>query len=304
MNNILAYTSHTTTHSGGIPLWALLLIYLGIFLVCYLIPAYFTFRVAKKLSVPDPWMAWIPIIQYYLVWKMTERSQAEVIVALVCGVLSCLAIVTVVFLCIWWAEIAKRMGKSGVVGAFAGLSSLLIGIPFLGVIASGKPDWNYIQAQRAQNVPPGYYYPQPGQYPPGQYPPPGYPPQAGYYPPQPGQPQASQPEQQAPQAWPPQQYYQPPPAKGGRELDKATIAIIISVIGIVYSFPPLVFPIVAIYLSRKARAEILSGKATGDLGYTKIAFVLGIVGIIVSLGMIAYFVWIFAYLLPNLPGLH
>ncbi len=162
MNNILAYTSHTTTHSGGIPLWALLLIYLGIFLVCYLIPAYFTFRVAKKLSVPDPWMAWIPIIQYYLVWKMTERSQAEVIVALVCGVLSCLAIVTVVFLCIWWAEIAKRMGKSGVVGAFAGLSSLLIGIPFLGVIASGKPDWNYIQAQRAQNVPPGYYYPQPG----------------------------------------------------------------------------------------------------------------------------------------------
>ncbi len=102
----------------------------------------------------------------------------------------------------------------------------------------------------------------------------------------------------------PQAYYPPPPKKTSTE--PPLIALILSAIGIVYPFPPLVLPIVALYLVHKSKKEMKAGRVfeSKDAGtQLKIAKVLAIVGIVWAILMLAYMVF-FLTLFFNIGHYH
>jgi len=92
--------------------------------------------------------------------------------------------------------------------------------------------------------------------------------------------------QHAPSGYPYQQYpYQYPyPPHHKASLDTATLALILSAIGLVYWFPPFVLPGVALYLVGKARKEIEDGMpvAYNAVTFIKVARGLAIAGIAIA----------------------
>jgi zinc-ribbon domain len=114
-----------------------------ILLLQYVLVALFTFVAARRLEMDDTWLAWIPIANLYLMSKMAGKRSSEFWVALIVG-LFC-GIVLLVCLMSWWVGIARRLGKSDWLGALAPFP--YIGLPFMGIIALGTPDYQCISSQ-------------------------------------------------------------------------------------------------------------------------------------------------------------
>lgn len=151
-----------------LPVWAWVVI-IGVSVAYYLLMCFFIYEAAKRLNVTNKWMAWIPIVNLYLISVMAGRKPSEFWLALIFGCFC--GIVWLIFLIVWWMEIAKRLGRSPVLGVFAAIP--YIGPIFMGIIAFGTPDYAYIQSQQyppQQGYPPQQYPPQQG-YPPQQHPP-------------------------------------------------------------------------------------------------------------------------------------
>jgi len=85
--------------------------------------------------------------------------------------------------------------------------------------------------------------------------------------------------------------YPHPPQKSS--LDTATLALVISAIGLVYWFPPFVLPGVALYLAGKARKEIEAGMpvAYNAATFVKVARGLAIAGIVIA-GLFMLFIFV------------
>jgi len=62
--------------------------------------------IAKKTGTPNSWMAWIPILNLYLMCKAAGKSGIWIILLL-------LPVVNVVATILLWAGMAQRLGRPG-----------------------------------------------------------------------------------------------------------------------------------------------------------------------------------------------
>lgn len=134
-------TYYYETEELSVWLWEVILI---VSVAYYLLMCFFIYEAAKRLNVPKKWMAWIPIVNLYLVSVMAGRKSSEFWLVIIFGIFC--GIVYLYFLIGWWMEIAKRLGRSPVLGFFAAIP--YIGIIFMGIIAFGTPDYAYIQSRQ------------------------------------------------------------------------------------------------------------------------------------------------------------
>jgi RNA polymerase subunit RPABC4/transcription elongation factor Spt4 len=61
---------------------------------------------AKKTNTPNGWMAWIPILDLYLMCKLGNKSGAWIILLFI-------PFINIIFTLLIWAGIAQRTGRSG-----------------------------------------------------------------------------------------------------------------------------------------------------------------------------------------------
>ncbi|MFC1962147.1 DUF5684 domain-containing protein [Chloroflexota bacterium] len=80
-------------------------------------------QIAKKTSTSDDWLAWIPIVNLYLLCKIVGRSGWWIIAFLI-------PVLNVIVLIIWWWAMAEKRNKPGWLG-------VLMIIPVVNLIVPG-----------------------------------------------------------------------------------------------------------------------------------------------------------------------
>lgn len=84
---------------------------------------------AKKTGTPNGWMAWIPILNVYLMCKVGGKSGAWIFLFLI-------PVVNIVIFVILWAAISERCGKPGWLGILMLISP--INLIIMGILAFSK----------------------------------------------------------------------------------------------------------------------------------------------------------------------
>lgn len=95
-------------------------------LAIYVYIAYCWYIIAKKTNTKDPWLAWIPIANIYLLIKIAGKPGWWLILLLI-------PIVNLIITIIIWIEIARRRQKPGWLGILAVIP--VINLPVYGVLA-------------------------------------------------------------------------------------------------------------------------------------------------------------------------
>lgn len=113
--------------AGGMFLFVLLFV-----LVIYVIMAISLMKIANRTSTPNAWFAWIPILNLILMIQIAQRPMWWLVFFLV----PFINIVGIVLNFVLWVDIAKRLGKSAVIGVLAAL----IPIIFAPYLAFSKSD--------------------------------------------------------------------------------------------------------------------------------------------------------------------
>jgi len=99
------------------------LVWIFSYLAFYIYLAITLMFIAKKTGTPNSWMAWIPILNLYLMCKAAGKSGIWIILLL-------LPVVNVVATILLWAGMAQRLGRPGWWG-------LLMLIPVLNLVLMG-----------------------------------------------------------------------------------------------------------------------------------------------------------------------
>jgi hypothetical protein len=92
-------------------------------LAIYIYIAYSVMVIANKTDTPNGWLAWIPIVNLYLMCKIGGKPGWWLILFLV-------PLVNIIFLILVWMAISEARGKAGWLG-------ILMIIPFLNLILPG-----------------------------------------------------------------------------------------------------------------------------------------------------------------------
>ncbi len=90
----------------------------------YIYFSYSLMIIAKKTSTKDEWMAWIPIVNFYLMCKIAKKPGWWMILFFI-------LLVNLIFIVIVWMEIAKTRHKPGWLGIlilFPGINLIIPGI--------------------------------------------------------------------------------------------------------------------------------------------------------------------------------
>lgn len=130
------------------------LLYTFFLLAFYVYSALCLMSLAKKTTTPNGWMAWIPILNLYLMCKVAGKSGAWLLLFLI-------PVVSFIALILIWMAIAERCGKSGWWGVLIVLIPV-VGLVMMGVLAFSK---GYAAPITAPVPPTGPQAPAPG--PPG-----------------------------------------------------------------------------------------------------------------------------------------
>jgi hypothetical protein len=117
------------------------LVSIPIFFAVYLFGSLCLFLIAKKLEIPFPWIAWVPIIQIWTVVSAAGKPWWWLLLLLI-------PIYNAVLLIYLWMCIAENLGKNRWLGLLMLLP--LINLVFLAILAfsktekaSGKPDYMF-----------------------------------------------------------------------------------------------------------------------------------------------------------------
>jgi len=99
------------------------------YLAFYIYLAITLMFIAKKTGTPNAWMAWIPILNLYLMCKAAGKSGIWIILLL-------LPVVNVVAMILLWAGMAQRLGRPG----WWGLLMLIpvVNLVLMGILAFSK----------------------------------------------------------------------------------------------------------------------------------------------------------------------
>jgi hypothetical protein len=102
------------------------LVVMIIAIIIYVVVALSLIRIAKRTNTPNAWFAWIPVLNLILMLQIAKRPMWWLIFFLV----PFINIVGIVLNFVIWIDIAKRLGKSPVIGFFAGLIPIIF-VPYL-----------------------------------------------------------------------------------------------------------------------------------------------------------------------------
>jgi hypothetical protein len=95
-------------------------------IIFYVIMAISLMRIAKRTNTENAWFAWIPILNLILMLQIAKRPLWWLIFFLV----PIINIVGIVLQFVLWIDIAKALGKSALLGFFAGLIPIIF-VPLL-----------------------------------------------------------------------------------------------------------------------------------------------------------------------------
>ncbi|MDI6778262.1 MAG: DUF5684 domain-containing protein [Patescibacteria group bacterium] len=128
------YSSDMPAAAGGAALFAggMFLFIMLFILVIYVLMAISLMKIANRTNTPNAWFAWIPILNLILMLQIANRPMWWLIFWLV----PIVNIVGIVLNFVIWIDIAKRLGKSAVMGVLA----VLIPIIFMPYLAFSKSD--------------------------------------------------------------------------------------------------------------------------------------------------------------------
>ena len=112
-------------------------IFAFIFIALYVYTALALMAIAKKTNTPNAWLAWIPIVNLYLMMEIAGAQWWTLLVVLVGGFLPYYYIssifITIIVL-LWWWGIAKARNKPGWLG-------LLMIVPVVNLIILAVLAW-------------------------------------------------------------------------------------------------------------------------------------------------------------------
>lgn len=115
--------------AGGFFLFMLI-----VFIVVYVLVALSLMKIAKRTNTENAWFAWIPILNLILMLQIAQRPMWWLIFFLV----PFINVVGIVLQFVIWIDIAKRLGKSAVIGFLAGLIPIVF-VPYLAYSGSDQP---------------------------------------------------------------------------------------------------------------------------------------------------------------------
>jgi hypothetical protein len=123
-----------STHRKDMPLNLLVLIvYLILIIVFYVYFSLCLFSIAKKLNVPSPWLAWIPIVSIWTIVSAARKPWWWILLLIV-------PIINIVIGIYLWICITENLGKNKLLGLL--MLVPLVNLLFLGFLAfsrEGKP---------------------------------------------------------------------------------------------------------------------------------------------------------------------
>jgi len=120
--------SDTDAALGFAALGVFMLVFLVIGLAIYVYIALSLSTIAKKTNTENPWMAWIPIVNIYLMVMIAKKEWWWLLLCFV-------PFLNIVIYIILWMAIAERRGKPNWWG-------ILIIVPLVGVIVPGYLAWS------------------------------------------------------------------------------------------------------------------------------------------------------------------
>jgi hypothetical protein len=101
-------------------------------ILVYLFFCFCLFRIAKKLDIPAPWLAFIPIIQYWTMVSCAGKPWWWILIIFF------VPLVNVILYFYIWMLIAENLGKSKLIGFLAALP--LIGLIFMAMLAFSQSE--------------------------------------------------------------------------------------------------------------------------------------------------------------------
>jgi len=139
-------------------LGAILGIIIGIMVISLLLYIYSSLAImaiAKRTDTPNPWLAWIPYANLYLVAEIAQNPWWPILLVLVpaiagflqggiiISIISALSMITfVIFNIIWWWRICEKRNKPGwwVLIGLIPILGWIWGLILIGILAWGKDD--------------------------------------------------------------------------------------------------------------------------------------------------------------------
>jgi hypothetical protein len=94
------------------------------FLIFYLFFSYCYYRIARKVGVSAPWLAFVPILQIWTLFACAGKSTGMTILLLILLFVPLVNIIVIIYV---WMMIAENLGKNKWIG-------LLILVPFVNII--------------------------------------------------------------------------------------------------------------------------------------------------------------------------
>ena len=120
--------------SGIALLAAFFIVFFVIGIVIYVYFALALMAIAKKTKTPNPWLAWIPIANIYLMTQI-GKVPGWVTAGIVLAVIPYLGgLVITALACFLWWKIAEARGKPGWWGLLIGLVPI-VNLVFVGILA-------------------------------------------------------------------------------------------------------------------------------------------------------------------------
>ena len=115
--------------AGGLFLFVMLFV-----LAIYVVMAISLMKIAKRTNTENAWFAWIPILNLILMLQISQRPMWWLVFFLV----PIINIVGIVLSFVIWVDIAKRLGKSAVIGVLAALIPIIF-MPYLAFSEGDTP---------------------------------------------------------------------------------------------------------------------------------------------------------------------
>lgn len=94
--------------------FGIILAIVAIIIVVYVVFALSLYKIAKRTKTQDPFLAWIPIVNIYLMTQIAKRPAWWIVLMLI-------PIVNIVVNVLLWMDISKRMGKPDWWGVIIGI---------------------------------------------------------------------------------------------------------------------------------------------------------------------------------------
>jgi len=126
--NLLARSSRSSTGMGA----GVFFIWMLFYALCYAYMSLVIMFIAKKTSTSNSWMAWVPILNMYLLCKAAGKSIAWFILMFI-------PFLNIIAMVIVWAAVAERLGRPSWWGILILVPGVNIVIPAVLAFTGGSP---------------------------------------------------------------------------------------------------------------------------------------------------------------------